>query len=875
MRRLKILLSVLLIIAVSSITAVYVSAAPKAASDPSEGMLWKITHSDGTVDYAEGFSEPFVDGEYRRGDVFKFLEDKYYLYHENFATIKTAVDITVDLTGVSIICPETKEDIEDINADVFNLSLSNAATVTFLMDGAEIYVPSHGRCAFSVSGNGYIAVDGGESGGKIFAPGALNLTTTATASSKKSYFKNMYLYKSSQNMNGLVCSRENAVLNLIDCYAVSENKSWVVFYIVNNGKIILNNTVAFNTAGSGLLNVDNTGTPAIEINDGSYFYGASSFASNLVVKLQPESFYSDDISAYIEEDDVLKVESVKQLFKLYSSDVAGEYTGKVADLTFNYVLADSMVTTQTIKFDSVWKLEKKDGTFEYTANVYTPYRYANDYKSFTLLRNIFLDKGFAAALNSDFTLNLDSYSVFASAGSDIRCMLSVSGSGNLTLLLDKSSIIMEAATFVKADGQQNVTVNAEGTFVKSDMLIDASVADVTVKGGFFEALGGDGISTSGNVVIDGATLKGVGHGDLVNAKGKVSLFANTNLLASLGAAAVISESELRMASNLYIHGSVRASSIVTEGAATFSSAPEAKLDKLLLCDTYRKAFDILTYTSKGVETKRVTYTFTHQLTELNSGIYASFTFYSDVALNIYLPQSVVDANSEFALRIAVDGFLYEAKAEDSVRIVKGGRNFAKFTYSYIYPTSYSSVVSLTVISGSFTAQSEARVSELLDRTLSKTDNQSDKSVVASYMAYSMRASGAYVPQDGIVEQLRVKFSPSSSSSDLMKYMSGVSFSPSNSEITFTFKSELAGSFAVSYMFGNEPLKYDALATDGNMSIPVYRLAPNSEVEITYILDEKEEKTVVNIFDIINSVDENSTSYEIVRLYGAYLQSVCA
>ena len=360
MKKSKILLTVLLVILISCVTVVAVAAAG-ANYDPSDGMLWRITHSDGTVDYAEGFTEPFVDSAYRQGDVFEFLEDRYYLYHENFITIKTSVDITVDLTGVSIICPETSADVSDINAQVFNLSLSNAATVTFLMDGAELYVPQHARAAFSGNGNGYIVIDGGEAGGKVFAPGALNLITDPSDSSKFSHFKNMYFYKNSTNMAGLISVRSNAVLKLTDCYAVSENKSWTVFNLIKNGKIILDNTVAFNTSGSGLLKADNTGTPSVEINDGSYFYGASSIASNISMKLSPESFYSDDISAYVDENDTLKIEYIKQLFKVYSSSVAGEYTEKVADLTFNYVLADSMVTTPNRKYDSVWKLEKNDG----------------------------------------------------------------------------------------------------------------------------------------------------------------------------------------------------------------------------------------------------------------------------------------------------------------------------------------------------------------------------------------------------------------------------------------------------------------------------------------------------------------------------------
>lgn len=873
MKKSKILLSVLLIILISCVSAVAVSAAGT-NYDPAEGMLWKITHSDGTVDYAEGFNEPFVEGAYRQGDVFEFLEDKYYLYHENFITIKTSVDITVDLTGVSIICPETKADVSDINAQVFNLSLSNAATVTFLMDGAEMYVPTHARSAFGVNGNGYIVIDGGEVGGKVFAPGAVNLMTDPSDQNKQSHFKNMYFYKNSVNMAALISVRNTAVLKLTDCYAVSENGSWPVFNLIKNGKIILNNTVAFNTAGSGLFKCDNTGTPTVEINDGSYFYGASSFASNVNLKLSPESFYSDDISAYVGEDDVLKIEYIKQLFKVYSFTAAGEYVEKVADLTFNYVLADNMVTTPNRKYDSVWQLEKSDGTVVYTANIYTPFRYAKEYKSFTLLRNVTLDKGWAAALSADFTLNLGTYKVLASEGSDIRCMLSVSGTGNLTLQFDKSTVVIETATLVKADGQQNITVNSAEAFIKTDTLIDAGVANVTVKGGFYEAVGGDGIATAGSVIIEGATVKGVGHGKLIDAKGKVSLFAGTNILASLGAGAVFSEDELRVAKDLYIHGRVKAASVVAEGDATFSCAPEAKMDKLLLGDTYRKAFDILTYTSKGVETKRVTYTFTHQLTELNRNLYASFTFYSDASLNIYLPQSVVDANSEFALRIVVDGLLYEAKAEDCQRVVKGGKNLAKFTYGYIYPTSYSSVVTLTVISGSFNSQSEVRISELLDRTLDKTENELDKSVVASYIAYSAKASGVTLAADGEVEQLRMKFSASGASADLMKYMASVSFSSSNREVTFGFKSELGGAFSVSYLFGNEQLKYDASATDGSMSIPVYRLAPNAEVEITYTSDGQEDKFTVNMFDIINSIDEKSTSYEIARLYGAYLQSIC-
>lgn len=872
MKKTKIITLLLLLILISCFTAVAVSAAPGGTNDPAEGMMWRITHSDGTVEYAESFNEPFDGASFRSGDKFEFLLDKYYLYHENFATIKSSVDITVDLSGSRIICPETKNDVSDIDAQMFNINLTGAATVTFLMDGTEIYVPPHARTAFSVSGNGYIVMDGGETGGKIFAPGALNLTAQPTDTSKCSYLKNVYCYKTSQNMNGLICVRKTATLKLIDSYAASENKSWTVFYLVDTGNLILNNSVAFNTAGSGVLKAG-SGSPSVEVNDGSYLYGVSSFAANLSMKLRAESYYSDDISPYVGEDDVLKTDYIKQLFTLYSSSVAGDYTQKVADLTFYYVLADNMVTTDKRKFDSVWQLEKHDGSLEYTANIYTPFRYASDYKSFTLLQNLSLEKGLAAAVTGDFLFDTGSYNIFAAAGSDIVCMLSLSGSGSLTVELGKSSIVLETATLIKLEEQSAVTVNADGSYARVDALVDAKSAAVTLNGGFYELLGGDGVETDGSVILNATMLKGVGHGSLVDSKGKVSITGGTELLASLGSSAVKTENELRLADNAYIHGTVKAESIVTEGDAFFSNSPEGKTFKLLVNGTFRRSYDIPVYGKNGVETKRVTYTFAYKLTELDYGLCASLSFSSSVALNVYVPEEIVNANDSFTLRVVLDGLLYEAHAEDGAAVVKRGRNYVRFVYNYVYPSSYSATATLTLISGEYEGSYPALLSDLLLRSLDKADNEKTKATIASYIVYSMRASGLTVPADSTVMQYAVKYTRYGGSEELLKYVSNITFQPAKREIKLIFNSGLDGIFSVSYLFGEEQLKYEVNAADGEMSIPVYRLKSSSPIDIIYTSSDGEVTFSVNTFDLINSADEKSTSYEIFALYGAYLKSL--
>jgi len=171
-KRRVIFLSLLAALLTVSVIASLFALRTGAASDgtpESEGEasahIWRITHADGTTEYSDSFSGAF--SSMSEGDVFKFLPKEYYLYKKDFASVKPSVNITIDLRSSVIYAPEIGDlsfnpNIGDVNAQMLSISSKNGSHVDVLLEGAEIYAPLGGRCAFSVSGDTTVSFDGGE-----------------------------------------------------------------------------------------------------------------------------------------------------------------------------------------------------------------------------------------------------------------------------------------------------------------------------------------------------------------------------------------------------------------------------------------------------------------------------------------------------------------------------------------------------------------------------------------------------------------------------------------------------------------------------------------------------------------------------------------
>jgi hypothetical protein len=100
-----------------------------------------------------------------------------------------------------------------------------------------------------------------------------------------------------------------------------------------------------------------------------------------------------------------------------------------------------------------------------------------------------------------------------------------------------------------------------------------------------------------------------------------------------------------------------------------------------------------------------------------------------------------------------------------------------------------------------------------------------------------------------------------------------SFDVEAQKMTFAFADGFTGSIKVSYNYGDSYLTYEAIASDGSITLPVYRLSPYDKVEIVHYDSGSDETVELCIYDIISITDKDSLTGEYLRLLGAYMQSL--
>ncbi len=169
--------------------------------------LWRIHHTDGTIDYREQF---YAFDNIREGDVFEFLPETYALSKLDYASGKTGIagetgdtvnvyhDFTIDFRGSRLYPKETG----DTGRNVFHLAGRAPSTVTVLVEDAELYASPEGRGLFYVNGDLEVIIDGGVRGGSLHAPAAINLEASYKDPARASQIINVDIYRISGNKVG-------------------------------------------------------------------------------------------------------------------------------------------------------------------------------------------------------------------------------------------------------------------------------------------------------------------------------------------------------------------------------------------------------------------------------------------------------------------------------------------------------------------------------------------------------------------------------------------------------------------------------------------------------------------------------------------------
>lgn len=597
--------------------AVSVGAADAISEDSvPASAVWQITHSNGTVEYSSTFSGAFT--RINDGDIFKLLPKTYNVYLADYATIRptSAINITIDLRGTTIIAPETG----DVNGQIFNISDSNkGATVNVLMENATIYAAPGGRCAFSVGGYTVINIDGGKDGGKIYAGGALNLTANYSDESTYSTIKNMYCYKSTPNMAGMICSRNTSKLKLVDTYAVGGSGSGTTFplYVRNSGCMILENSHGISLNGSNVLEfVEATDETSFTLGRGSTLYGnVVGLTDPSLMKIAAGTKLERDYPATLIGDSYISNEFTEIGHTVYTSSSVGTETPAEVTLSYAYSVEENISIEDTQTSSSVWKLEG-DGAVKYVSSLLALNLDKNSYSKATLLCDTVISEATVIELARDLELDLAGKRVTLKSGADVGFAFIVNGTGGLTLRLGASGVNLIGAGFLRANNEGDVKITSTG-MLAADVLVSKTKSDgmLVLEGGAYLSRFGNAISSESAIELKGISLTAKESGTLVTAPENIRTDSCT-LIPKSGSGAVRTDKSLILIKENCISGKINASDISVGDYSYFTEKPiSVSISTPLIAETFKKNLSVLSDNGGTLAVSEISVTFEYYTRE--------------------------------------------------------------------------------------------------------------------------------------------------------------------------------------------------------------------------------------------------------------------
>ena len=563
---------VLVTLIVLSLTLVALVTSAEGASDSAvpDGAVWQITHKSGAVEYSTTFNGAF--SKISDGDTFKLLPKTYNVYKADYANVRpsSAVTITIDLRGTTVIAPETG----DINDQIFDISDSNkGATVNVLMENAVIYAAPGGRCAFSAGGGAVVNIDGGEDGGKIYAGAALNLNANYPDESTYSTIKNMYCFKSTANMAGMICARNTSKLKVIDTYAVAASSN-TILYVRNSGCMILENSHAISLGSSNVVEfVEATDETSFTLGRGSTLYGNIKGLSDPdMMKIAAGTHFDRVYSATLIGDSYIASSSKQITRTVYSSAKVGEESSESLTLSYPYTAEENIIVTDTQTSDSVWKLEGSGAT-KFVSTLSALNTIEGAYAKATLLSDIEISEATVLELSSDLVIDLGGKKLTLASGADVGYAFNVSGEAGITLALGSSEVNLIGTGLLRANNDGDVTLTSSGK-VAADVLVSKSRSEgtLTVVGGAYLFRLGSGFASVGDIEIKSISIASVGAGVIVSSEGSVKVESSA-LSAASSAEAIMAEGDLTFVLENYIVGKVSAEDIVAGDYSYFTEKP--------------------------------------------------------------------------------------------------------------------------------------------------------------------------------------------------------------------------------------------------------------------------------------------------------------
>ena len=860
-----------IIMAIAIFSAAFSILAVDSSAAADDGMVWKVTHANSKVDYYDSFDGAFET--ITEGDVFELIPDSYELTYNSssdndFASVVANGNITIDIRDSVIYCNATG----DVAAQMFNISSKNGSTVKILMENAVIYVPSGGRTAFSVSGSAIADIDGGKAGGKIFAPGALNLTANYSSESMCTYMRNIYAYKSSHNMAGMISARNTSNLKLIDCYAVGLDTNNPPLYIVDSGELTLENSVAISIGGGDAVKFNNTKSGAtLAVGKGTCIYGKVTGITDLAtITVDDDTFFTQDLSAYVTGYRELVAGEVILPYTCYISTAIGSYSTSSVDLTFGYRVIPSYDLEDEYSEGLLWKLGDADGNIKYSSSLVPVKLSPGKYTEIALLEDIVTDETIRLELSSSLALDLSGRMISSKDKASSFTLFDVSGIGTLTVNMSNAVIDLGRASLMRVLGFDSMSVSASGAYVNASGAFITSGTDVSIDGGYYTAASGCAVRANyASLILKGLTV----YASAVICGEDATVFEGVKLLPPLGTCALEASGTASLAAGTLISGSVEAKEIFMSGTVRLGGSPVAeKINMLAIEDKVKETVAILELKNGKLENVNKTFDFKYRTAEINEDIRFNFTFRSYVALNVYIPKGIAESNKNFALRLNISGLLLDAGIADAVNTVIDGKTYKCFTYKYVYPTSCYDEAALTLISGDFNYSSKVPLMDLLDRSFAAADD-SVKAVIATYAAYALDVSASKLPDDSPMKEYVRDFTKEERITEqIEKYVDHVRYDVPSQKLVISPKERLGGTILIVYNFGEEQMRY-SFSLDSEFSLPVYRLNNGKAISAAVDINGGTERFMFDLYTLIAFMPEDSSSRHDLMLYAAYLASV--
>ena len=605
---------ILLLFVLSMLITALVCAIPSAAEETAEVTdptapinVWKITHADGTVEYTEKFNsfKPFQEG-----DIYEFLPEYYVIDKDEYASINVNVNVTFDFRGSIIVAYEEGHNNDSLNAQMISINSATHSTATFLMEDAEIHGAKMGRCVFSTGGSAIVVMDGGARGGKVYGGSPINFGNTYSIPDTWSVIKNMYLYKSSPNMQGGLGIRGGSRVRVIDSYVFGSEKHNNPIYVMNTGKVSFENSKLGKLGGSDVINFNTSDAAEVIIGTGTYVYGKiSGLKGDAKLTIRHGAYFSHDITSYVDTSEYY-YSTVPTTFKETLVTSTSANVLEIGDYEFacGYSVYEKY-TEESVKDSHIWEFTAEDGTVTYSNNATALTVAAKKYVKAKLLKDITVGEGILINVSGDFELDLSVASISAQNILGVGNFAIVRGTGDLTVKLgEKSANIPFGLIYADMDGDVNVI--SSGAHI-ARTVVYATNGSVSVEGGTYAASSVAFASKNASLSLKNATVSGNAICALVYSSGDMTVDNSVVLADSVEA--VDTDGKLTLNDSVYLYGTVKADDFASRDACYFLYSPIIEnSDVIIVNEELVKSIKIASVNEGAVALTDKEYTFVYK-----------------------------------------------------------------------------------------------------------------------------------------------------------------------------------------------------------------------------------------------------------------------